>query len=94
MLCAPPMSMFWQRRKKFGFKDNGKRREEARNSVGLNQHGMNQKTAHLSIWLSELCQLLTEGNSLNFIYNAKSIYAEIYGKKMNGCLPPASGRLS
>lgn len=56
MLCAPPMSKFWQRRKKFGFKDYGKRREEARNSVGLNQHGMNQKTAHLSIWLSELCQ--------------------------------------
>lgn len=35
--------------KKFGFRDNGKRREEERNSVGLNQHGMNQKTAHLSV---------------------------------------------
>lgn len=26
-----------------------KRREEEGNSVGLNQHGMNQKTVHLSV---------------------------------------------
>lgn len=35
--------------KKSGLRDNSKRREEERNSVGLNQCGMNQKPAYLSV---------------------------------------------
>lgn len=47
-LCSSYEYALADKKKKFGFKDNGKREEE-RNSVGLNQHGMNQKTAHLSV---------------------------------------------